>query len=296
MGQLGKKIKASRLAKGMTQSELAEGICTQATISNLESDSSVPSLETLLSIADRLNIEFSEISEYAMKNESNSLRVFNQVKELCSEFKYKEAYGLLTKEIILDELETSYEKKEYYYYFGITALLGDKNYSDAHYNFNLALFLETGKHLNLLDVSITNGIGLAYAMNSETDKALTYFEKSLEQLDEVMERVDTLQDSKEVIRIYFNTARFFKQIEVYNKAINLCSLGILLEQNQNMNYILDELTYEKAYSLFKSGQTEEAECYYCYAATLARLSKNTVLISKIKKDMNDFKLQGYKYW
>ncbi|MGX7417578.1 helix-turn-helix domain-containing protein [Carnobacterium gallinarum] len=296
MGQLGKKIKASRLAKGMTQSELAEGICTQATISNLESDSSVPSLETLLSIADRLNIEFSEISEYAMKNESTSIRVFSQVKELCSQFKYQEAYSLLTKEITLDELETSYEKKEYYYYFGITALLGEKNYSDAHYNFNLALFLETGKHLNLLDVSITNGIGLAYSMNSETDKALTYFEKSLQQLDEVMERIDTLQDSKEVIRIYFNTAKFYAQVEKYNKAINLCSLGIALEQNQNMNYILDELTYEKAYSLFKLGQTEDAELFYCYTATLARLSNNDSLVKKIKKDMKEFGLKGYKYW
>ena len=36
MKKLGEKIKNIRRSKGLTQNELAEGICTQATVSNLE--------------------------------------------------------------------------------------------------------------------------------------------------------------------------------------------------------------------------------------------------------------------
>ncbi len=41
----------------MTQKELAEGICTQATISNIEKAGKVPAITLLLAIADRLDID-----------------------------------------------------------------------------------------------------------------------------------------------------------------------------------------------------------------------------------------------
>ncbi|WP_325052396.1 helix-turn-helix domain-containing protein [Carnobacterium maltaromaticum] len=56
---LGDVIKEKPLAKGLKQGELAEGICTQATISNLEKKSGMPNLPILIAIANRLDIEFS---------------------------------------------------------------------------------------------------------------------------------------------------------------------------------------------------------------------------------------------
>lgn len=61
MEHFGQKVKETRIVKGVTQKGLAEGICTQATISNLENGSSFPGLGTLLAIASRLDIDFSEI-------------------------------------------------------------------------------------------------------------------------------------------------------------------------------------------------------------------------------------------
>ncbi|MGK9518150.1 hypothetical protein O6467_25660, partial [Salmonella enterica subsp. enterica] len=80
---------------------------------------------------------------------------------------YKKAQTLLKKSIKLDKLERDYEIKEYYYYLGLTSLVGEGNYSDAHYNFNLALFSETGKKLDIIDVLTTNGIAVAYFLNDE---------------------------------------------------------------------------------------------------------------------------------
>ena len=59
--KIGEEVKSKRLNRGLTQSQLAEDICTQATISNLENGASVPTISILLKLAERLNIEFSNI-------------------------------------------------------------------------------------------------------------------------------------------------------------------------------------------------------------------------------------------
>ena len=109
MINLGEKIKKIRLEKGLTQAELAEGICTKASISNLEKNASVPSLLILLEIGNRLNIEFSELSEYAVEQASPAVTVFKKVQNLRSQFKLKEAYSLVQK-LDVNDLKTNHEK------------------------------------------------------------------------------------------------------------------------------------------------------------------------------------------
>lgn len=62
--KLGDAIKEARIKKNLTQSDLAEGICTQATISNLEHNTSIPTVETLRSIAAKLMLNFNDLVAY----------------------------------------------------------------------------------------------------------------------------------------------------------------------------------------------------------------------------------------
>lgn len=294
MISLGEKIKKIRLEKGLTQAELAEGICTQASISNLEKNASVPSLLILLEIGNRLNIEFSELSEYAVEQASPAVTVFKKVQNLRSQFKLKEAYSLV-QELDVNDLKTNHEKKQYYYYLGITSLLGYNKISDATYNFNLGLNLETETHLEFLDILITNGIGLAYFMESEHEKALTYFEKSLILLDGFLEQTDSSIENGEVLKVYFTSAKFYSEIGNYNKALNLCELSIALQKKLNMNYELDRLYYEKAFNLIQLSERKGGKEYYYYAGVLSKISGNEVLSRVIKKDMDKFDLGTIPY-
>lgn len=294
MINLGEKIKKIRLEKGLTQAELAEGICTQASISNLEKNASVPSLLILLEIGNRLNIELSELSEYAVEQARPAVTVFKKVQNLRSQFKLKEAYDLV-QELDINDLKTNHERKQYYYYLGITSLLGYNKISDATYNFNLGLNLETEAHLEFLDILITNGIGLAYFMESEYEKALTYFEKSLILLDAFLEQTDSPIENGEVLKVYFTSAKFYSEIGNYNKALNLCELSIALQKKLNMNYELDRLYYEKAFNLIQLGERKGGKEYYYYATVLSKLSDNEVLSKVIKKDMSTFDLGVFPY-
>ncbi|MFS7410593.1 helix-turn-helix domain-containing protein [Carnobacterium maltaromaticum] len=288
---LGDKIKEKRLELGMKQAELAEGICTQASISNLEHNTTTPSLVLLLAIGKRLNIDLNELSDYAIEQVDPTASIFNQVQLLRSQFKVKEAYNLIIEKLSIEQLKKNHEKKKYYYYLGITSLLGKESISDAHYNFNLALSIESEPSSLFLDILTTNGIGLAYFLDSEKDKALTYFEKSLVELDNFTSESALLnEESIEITKMYYATAKFYSAIEEYTKAVDLCTLGINLQQNMHVNYELEQLYYEKAFNLAKLNRKNEAEEFYSYATALAKMIGNQTVIKVIKKNLSEFKL------
>lgn len=295
MTTLGDKIKEKRIEKGLKQAELAEGICTQATISNLENNTSIPTLSILLAIGNRLNIEINELSEYALEQSNPAVAIFKKVQNLRSQFKLKEAHDFLKKELNFEELKTNREKKQYYYYLGITSLLGYDKISDAMYNFNLGLQLEIEPHLEFLDILITNGIGLAYVMSSEDEKALTYFEKSVIDLEDFMKKTDSTIENAELLKVYFTSAKFYSKIGQYNKALNLCELSISFQKKVNMNYELDRLYYEKAFNLYQLGERKGAKEYYYYAGVLSKISGNEILSRVIQKDMDTFDLGTIPY-
>lgn len=289
---LGDLIKAKRLENGLTQAELAAGICTQASISNLEKNQRIPPLMTLLAIGNRLNLNFDELSDYAIEPDNPTSDVFNRVRTLRKQFKLKEAYDLIIEELPLDKLKTYHKKKQYYYYLGITGLLGYNKISEAHYNFNLALSSESEPNLDFYDILTINGIGLAYYFESEEEKARTYFEKSLVQLDQFMSQMVSLDESIEITKLYYATAKFYSEIKEYSKAVDLCSLGIQVQLDQHVNYELEMLYYEKAFNLAKLNKKSEAEeCYY-YAAALAKMINNTMVLETIKENIIKFRLNS----
>ncbi|MFS7403633.1 helix-turn-helix domain-containing protein [Carnobacterium maltaromaticum] len=289
---LGDLIKAKRLENGLTQAELAARICTQASISNLEKNQRIPPLMTLLAIGNRLNLNFDELSDYAIEQENPTSDVFNRVRTLRKQFKLKEAYDLIIEELPLDKLKTYHKKKQYYYYLGITGLLGYNKISEAHYNFNLALSSESEPNLDFYDILTINGIGLAYYFESEEEKARTYFEKSLVQLDQFMSQMVSLDESIEITKLYYATAKFYSEIKEYSKAVDLCSLGIQVQLDQHVNYELEMLYYEKAFNLAKLNKKSEAEEYYYYAAALAKMINNTMVVETIKENIIKFQLNS----
>lgn len=247
---------------------------------------------TLLAIGNRLNLNFDELSDYAIEQENPTSDVFNRVRTLRKQFKLKEAYDLIIEELPLDKLKTYHKKKQYYYYLGITGLLGYNKISEAHYNFNLALSSESEPNLDFYDILTINGIGLAYYFESEEEKARTYFEKSLVQLDQFMSQMVSLDESIEITKLYYATAKFYSEIKEYSKAVDLCSLGIQVQLDQHVNYELEMLYYEKAFNLAKLNKKSEAEeCYY-YAAALAKMINNTMVLETIKENIIKFRLNS----
>lgn len=288
--QIGDVVKEARKAKRMTQKELATGICTQATVSNLENNNSVPAVRTLLAIGERLKIDFSDLSEYLPVSENGHRELFYKVKEFFQQMKYKEAKELLLKKIKLKDLRESTEIKEYHYYMGMASLMSDENFSDAHYHFNLSMQASTNKNVDILDSLTTNGIAVAYFTAGELDKSKYYFEKSLAQLEEIRKSDVQFSDVAESIQIYYNAAKYYSAVRSYAKAIELCSIGIKLKKAEGSIHGLEFLLYEKGINLCKQGKLEDASYTFYLAVALCELNGDKDLIKTIKKDSDEYKL------
>ncbi|HEU4962576.1 MAG TPA: helix-turn-helix transcriptional regulator [Bacilli bacterium] len=61
MFSLGQRIRELRMKKGLTQIELAEGLCTPSMISQIESDRARPSYKVLFALADRLDVALDKL-------------------------------------------------------------------------------------------------------------------------------------------------------------------------------------------------------------------------------------------
>ena len=150
----GEKIKTARKKKKLSQAELAKGICTQATISNIENKNVCDSLDIFSSVCLRLDLQVEECIEGSSEKKLESL--LNKVEELCFYFKHDEAYDLLKD--YPDDIESSNRilETKFFYYKGITSLLGKKNNSEAL--FYLHRGSEISRDINIYNIHLVVGL------------------------------------------------------------------------------------------------------------------------------------------
>ena len=80
---IGKKIKACRDEKGLTQKELAESISiTPQQLSSFENGKSVPTLENAVAIANKLNISLDELTGNEVQTKDKKYTCYDYVKML----------------------------------------------------------------------------------------------------------------------------------------------------------------------------------------------------------------------
>ncbi|MBP2099029.1 helix-turn-helix transcriptional regulator [Enterococcus rivorum] len=273
----GEKIKIARKEKRLSQAELAKGICTQATVSNIENKNVCDSLDIFSSVCLRLDLQVEECIENS--NEHRLENMLNKIENLCDVFKYKEAYTMLND--YKEDISTSNYilETKFFYYKGVTSLLGAKNNSEAL--FYLHRGSEIDREVNVYNILSVNTVGTLYVMQGDLRKAKVYFDKSLELLGRFTQDIPT-----QVCKIYYSSAKFYSLIKDYSKSYELCIQGIDLNKKYNTNYSLDKLLYEKSfnkYMLDKNAEEDYKAAYY-----FAKFFGNDKLISVIKKDIEEF--------
>lgn len=273
----GEKIKIARKAKRLSQAELAKGICTQATVSNIENKNVCDSLDIFSSVCLRLDLQVEECIENSSEHKLESM--LNKVETLCNVFKHEEAYVIIND--YKDDISTSNYVLEtkYFYYKGSTSLLGKKNKSEGL--FYLHRGSEIDREVNVYNILSVNTIGTLYAMENDLKKAKVYFDKSLELLNRFQQDIPV-----QISNVYFNSAKFYSLIEDYAKSLSICIEGIEMNKKYNTNYFLDALLYEKAYN--KHMLDKNAEEDYRVAYYFAKFFGNDHLVSVITSDVEEF--------
>lgn len=281
------KIKSRRKQLNMSQAELADGICTQGTISNIENGNSFPSTVVLKDIALKLGIDLFDIN---FTEQDDIEKVLDKVSKLTSFGEHKSAYYELNGKINPLTIKSITTKKKYYYYLGSTTLIGLGEPEKAQCIFeNIFNDFEMGS--DVVDLLIYAGMGVVKVELGLIDEAHEWFEKA-----ELLLKNSTLfsvSNIIEILKIYFNIAKYYSEIEKYEIAIKTCDEGIYWANQLRTSYHLGYLTYEKGFNYYKIGEIRKSEILYNMALSFAITNDHLILKNVIIADYDEFKIKRF---
>ena len=269
----GALLKEYRKKKGLTQVQLAEGICEQATVSNIENKNMSPGINILSALCKKLNVEISDI---LVETEEDKIRKkINEIQSLNSVSKYQESYKIL-QTIDQEKVSNSDLLNQILFYQGLLDHLYAKKPDAALFYFNQVLEQTTETDIHHLQAAAN--VAMIYLAKGELDFAKVYVERTLKILN------DTDFDNLMVCAVYYNIATYYSKIENYEKAIQLCEKGIEYNKKHKSTHSLEYLLYEIAFCHKQLGEDDYLE-RYMDAKKVACFNGNDHAVKVIENDL-----------
>lgn len=268
----GEYIKARRIELGLTQRELAEGLCTTVTLSRIEQNKENPQDFILKSILQRLGLSGSAI----LFATTGSELIYNQLK-----FDIRQAYILedykKAEKILSDNKELISKlppaDKQTFETIDILLKINKSELSDeeALSLLEAAIRLTCPKYtkdnppefLTYEEILLLNNIALRYAHLCDLDTAikLLYHIKSFygRQVCDIEEALRTEP------MVLYNLSKYLGRAGRIEESIEISSLGIRLAKETRRCSSLARTLYNKAYVLYERNNPGDREASLHYA-------------------------------
>ncbi|KYG34383.1 helix-turn-helix domain-containing protein [Alkalihalobacillus trypoxylicola] len=282
---IGKNIKFYRSLKGLTQCELAEGICTQAQISNIEAGKFIPLSTTLFAISKRLEVDMNQFFHAFENPQYDYVQEFIQeVRRQTENRNYKEVFQLVTAEEKNKLFKSSSLQQFILWHKGVAIAYLYKDYTLAIKMLFKAINLTYNGKRNYTqeEIQILNSIAAIYDLKGHSTQATEYYERSLK-------HANFIQDfnPKIKVRILYNYAKAETTLANYSKAINLAEQGRQICIENGLLYLFEECTYQKGFCYLLQGEVEMGKRLIEQAVVLFRLEKKEELATFAIKEVEE---------
>lgn len=213
----GDVLKQIRRKRGLSQTALSEGICTQATISLMEKQNRIPKMNILTAICARLDIPVDKIIE---NDDVSMTSQFDEISLLIVQEDYEEAEARL-KKIKVKKLQNDFDKQRYYYLLGVLQVATGQ-VDEAIFNFELILTQFSTMSANIYWALTTVGMAMAYEKRGNEERALKFLQRAVTLIDEKQ----LTGGKRQWIIIYRNIADLYLKLKQPNDAIAIAGRGI----------------------------------------------------------------------
>ncbi|MCA1065408.1 helix-turn-helix domain-containing protein [Rossellomorea sp. AcN35-11] len=282
-GIVGQKIKELRKNIGLSQEELAEGICTQAQISKIEKGDVFPYASTLFLISRKLGVDVNYFFDIGMTPRLDYvLEVGRQLQIARRNMDYKEMREVVTAE---EENPLFFNNNRNLqllkWHKGIFQFELDKDLEKAEETLRKSITLThtTDKIWTEREIEILLTIGVMYFEEG-------IFKGALEIYQEVKSHIQALPhltDYTIKTRLYYNIARVLTRLEEIDQSTKYCKDAIdwcILKDNM---YLLGELHYHIGYNYELQGKLEDAERFMQKALIVFELQGDDKFIQYIRR-------------
>lgn len=271
---IGQTIKFYRTLRGLTQNELAEGICTQAQISNIEAGKFIPLSTTLYELSKKLSVDMKQFFIEASHPRYDYVQDFiADVRRLTVARNYHEVYQLIISEE-RNPIFNNIELQQFIlWHKGFSSAFISENYQDSLSLLRQALELtyKGKKGYSQEEVQILNAIGIVYDLSGSPEESVNYYEMALKGFQYIPSLNPQIK-----IRVMYNYSKAQTTLHNLVKAISLCNTGIEICLKNQLLYLLGECMYQRGYCSILLGERENG-------------------IKSIKDSIYLFRLEGKDY-
>ena len=272
----GDVLKQIRRKRGLSQTALAEGICTQATISLMEKQNRLPKMDILTAICERLNITADRIVENEVSGVNDT---FNQVIDLLTAHEYSKAEKLLDT-IKIKQLDSDFDKQRYYYLLGMVQVENDQ-IDDAIFNFELVLTQFATTSANIYLAMTTAGMAMAYLKRADRERAIRLTNRSVKLID----NKKLIGSLHQWVSINDQIANLYMKLGDPDKAIEMVNRGIEMCRAHDSLFLLDELYLCLGRCYIAKNEREQAKQSLEIAKSLSIARHGTLMEKDIQLEL-----------
>lgn len=302
---IGEIIRHYRKEKGLSQEELAEGICDRKYLSHIENNKHIPTLDIINQLSNRLGVNLYDSYALMLRNHDiDTHKKIEQIQpylngktsekiiELVNE--YKELPGFQSGEPLqcLKYATSLYyanclEKTE----DGITLALEGLSVNEP---FSIDC-VNPNRTFTNIEMSLLNTIAVDYCRLGQIDEAKKYFELIQKYLFRVFRQSHYATNRNNQFEVKFlanhicNYFLFFRDTEDFS--IELIDNVLTILKRLDNHHMLPELLLCKVYLLMQAGKQDEAKELY----TLAHSLGNYLYDPIYQKEHNEEYLLGEYY-
>ncbi|QBO35642.1 XRE family transcriptional regulator [Periweissella cryptocerci] len=230
----GHTIKDRRRALGISQTDLAQGICTQATISLVENKNRIPKVATLKQIAGRLDLEMNElVAEYHPEQD----QLLGQIFEHVLNQRWRKAEVLL-EQIKFSSLKTRAARIRYHTLQAVMCNIR-KHSAQAIGNALEALTLIGQAKKSPYRMLVRVQLALAYLHQQKGE----LMQESLSEAIRLARSwvVKTPRDAQLIEMVVYRAAEIYMKQAKYARVITVLNFGIKQVEQQGVTWHLDKL-------------------------------------------------------
>ncbi|MCX2186877.1 helix-turn-helix domain-containing protein [Limosilactobacillus pontis] len=272
----GDVLKQIRRKRGLSQTALAEGICTQATISLMEKQNRLPKMDILTAICERLNISSDRIIENEVSGVNDT---FNKVIDMLTAHEYDKAEEMLDA-VKVKQLDSDFDKQRYYYLLGMVQVENDQ-IDDAIFNFELVLTQFATTSANIYLAMTTAGMAMAYLKRNDRERAIRLTNRSVKLIDN-KKLIGSLHQwasiNDQIANLYLELGDPDSAIEMVNRGIKMC-------RAQDSLFLLDELYLCLGRCYIAKGEQEDAKQALEIAKSLSIARHGTLMEENIETEL-----------
>ncbi|XJS11633.1 helix-turn-helix domain-containing protein [Aerococcaceae bacterium WGS1372] len=270
-----------RKMKGVSQSELCDGICTQATLSRFENNGHIPNIKILIQLCNRLDLSLSELFP---KVEIQNDEIVRQMDKAEFQLILSE-YSIATKiinQIQTDTLDYPHLKTRYFYLKAFTMIHNNETPTDCLFMLDQILLMQTQEDSNIFSLIAYTGSGMVYYSMNDVEKAEVYFNKVLEQIYTM--QTNSTEDIWRVLHIVYQSSQFYSDIGEIDISNELAKHAIRICSDNHVTYYLARAAIQLAENAMKTDEAKEEILELIYdARAYSKINRNTIGLKKLKQ-------------